>query len=81
MPDAFGFTHEPHFGTVFNRCVECDEYPWGVSVPAKERERHHLGHERDRKKEAARRQKANLALARKVKTLAHRENRVYHEGE
>lgn len=80
MPDSFGFTHEPHFGTVYHRCIECDEYPWGCIVPEDDRRKHHERHVRARKREQARAQRANLAKARRVLRQTERENaRAYRE--
>lgn len=76
MPDKYGFTHEVHWSTVYNRCTECDSYPWGVTVSEKERRRHHEGHERNRKKTQERERLANLAQARKLKQWASRESRT-----
>jgi len=73
MPDSFGFTHEPHWGVVYHRCVECDDYPWGCIVSERERQRHHAKHERDRQRQLERTRKANLRLARRAK-------RTYEKG-
>ena len=67
MPDSFGFNHEPHHGRVYHRCIECDEFPWGVWISERERERHHRKHERARARELERTRKANLRLARRAK--------------
>lgn len=74
MPDQFGFNHEPHRGAVFHRCVECDEYPWGVSVSEKERRRHHERHERKRAKQLDHARRQNLAKARLALRRKEREN-------
>lgn len=74
MPDSFGFTHEPHHGRIFHRCIECDEYPWGVWISETERGRHHRKHERQRLRELGRTRKANLRLARKAKRAYEKES-------
>jgi len=73
MPDSFGFTHEPHWGVIYHRCVECDDYPWGAIVSEAERKRHHAKHERARQRELERTRKASLAKARKTKRQLERE--------
>lgn len=67
MPDAFGFTHEPHRGTIFNRCIECDEFPWGTRLTDAQREKHHRKHENVRKHAIEQARKNNLRLAQKAK--------------
>lgn len=74
MPDQFGFNHEPHFGTVYHRCIECDEYAWGVHVPARERERHYRKHWNKRQHALERERLNNLRLARKAKRQYERES-------
>ncbi len=75
MPDSTGFNHEPHFGRVYHRCIECGWPGWGHNVTAADREKHHKGHVRDRERALARTQKANLAKARRAKTQLAAENR------
>jgi hypothetical protein len=49
-------------------------------VPEQTRRKHHVGHQRQAKADAERRQRENLALARRLKQQAARENsRVYRE--
>jgi len=74
VPDSFGFNHEPHHGRVFHRCIECDEYPWGVWISEKERERHHRKHQRERLRALEKARKANLRLARKAKRAYEKES-------
>ena len=74
IPDSYGFNHEPHHGRMFHRCIECDEYPFGVFVSETERKRHHAKHERDRQRQLERTRKANLRLARRTKRQIEREN-------
>jgi hypothetical protein len=73
MPDQWGFTHEPHHGAVFNRCIECDEIPWGETLSEKERRRHHAGHQRERERAAKQRQAQALASGRKLLQRQRRE--------
>jgi hypothetical protein len=74
MPDKYGFTHEQHWGDTFNRCIECDEYPWGVRVSERERARHHQKHMNQRKHTLEQERLANLRLARKNKQQIAKEN-------
>ena len=67
MPDSLGFEHLPHRGTIYHRCVECDEFPFGTRLTEKERERHHRKHENVRKHALEQQRKANLRLAQKAK--------------
>ncbi len=74
MPDEYGFTHEPHWGAVYHRCIDCDAYPWGLFVPERDRKRHRATHAREEaralqkvRSEALRRAR----LARKLKREAH----------
>jgi hypothetical protein len=80
LPDSYGFTHEPHRGVVYHRCTECDDYPWGVNVPEKERRRHHEKHEKARLRQADHNRRSNLAMARRIKAQAERENRSAYDG-
>jgi hypothetical protein len=73
MPDRFGFTHEPHRGIVFNRCIECDEYPWGRTIREDERRRHFEQHQRDRSFASDRRRREALAAAQQTQRLLARE--------
>jgi len=75
MPDSYGFTHEPHRGEIFHRCVECDEFPWGTRLSEAQRRRHHEKHERARAKQLDHERRQNLAKARKALTTKERENR------
>jgi hypothetical protein len=50
VPNQYGFTVEPHQGSAYNRCVECDEYPWGVNVSQKDQAKHHAKHQREERK-------------------------------
>ena len=76
MPDAFGFDHLSHHGTIYHRCITCDEYPWGVIVSAKERERHHERHVRERARETERAREAALRKARQALRQKGRENEI-----
>ena len=82
MPDGYGFDHLPHRGKLMHSCIECGWPGWGVIVSEADRERHHLGHVREAKRAAEKRQRENLALARKTKAQQERENALaYSEGE
>ena len=74
MPDKFGITHEPHWGEVFHRCVECDAIPWGTKLSERERERHHRRHVNQRVHRLEQERMTNLRLARKTKRQIEKEN-------
>jgi len=80
MPDSYGFTHEPHWGEIFHRCTECDEFPWGTRLSEAKRRRHHEKHERERAKQLDHERRRNLAKARKALTIKERENRSAYDG-
>jgi len=67
MPDPFGFDHLPHMGRVVHRCIECEWPGWGLTVPEKDRERHHRTHTKQAAKELEKQRLANLSLARRAK--------------
>lgn len=81
MPDQWGFSHEPHRGIVYHRCVECSQYPWGEIVPIEERKRHHAMHERERLQRIERERRRNLKEARKRKGQVRKENDLAYGGE
>lgn len=80
MPDKYGFDHLLHHGVIAHRCIEegC-KFPEGERVMSEsKRAAHQRQHERDRAAQAERSRKRNLALARRLKAQAERENaRVY----
>jgi hypothetical protein len=67
MPDQYGFNHLPDWGIVRHRCIHCDWPETPRTLTERERERHHLQHERERRKEAAKARDASLRKARKTK--------------
>jgi hypothetical protein len=77
MPDATGFNHLPHWGTVHHQCIECNWPGFGVTVSDADRSRHHLKHLREAKREQKKAQMANLAKARKARKIALSEGREY----
>jgi hypothetical protein len=79
MPDRFGFNHEPHRGLTYHRCIDCDEYPWGVRVTEDERRLHFEQHERERSSASDRRRLEALAVAQQTQQLVAREAAILEE--
>jgi hypothetical protein len=85
MPDRYGFDHLG--GTSWahtpqaHRCTEegCGWPEPPRMVSERERKRHHEQHARDRARDTARRNRENLALARRLKRQAERENALLEE--
>ena len=69
MPDQWSFENLPNRGSVTHRCiVEGCDFPGELRhIPEKERRDHARAHEREREREIKRKQRASLALARRVK--------------
>lgn len=83
MPDAYGFTHEPHRGAIYHRCTHdgCTYPGWGITLTDTQRRRHHAHHERHRARELERTRRANLATARRLQRQTARENQhAYQNG-
>lgn len=79
MPDKWGFDHLPYQGAIHHRCIDCPFPGEEKFLTDKEREKHFNEHVKERQKDAERRQKENLALARRVKRQKEREDALITE--
>jgi len=81
MPDTTGFTHEPHWGNIYHRCIHCDFPGWGVFLTEKERQHHARTHAVERAKEIERKRRENLRLAQQAQRQQERENEIAYASE
>lgn len=74
MPDRFGFEHLPDWGVTSHRCIDCG-WPAGKQfVSEEDRAGHYKHHQLERAQRKKKQQRAAATHARKMKTLAKREN-------